>query len=130
MDELTRPLLANCVFSLATGALLAISPATVSDWLGVDIPVELRLFGLVLIGHAAALFWVARREEPRPLVMLNLLAIAPYPIAMIGLVAFGVLDTNLGRTLALADGFVIAVIAAWHAASLRRKTVRTTLTVQ
>lgn len=109
----------NGMFSLASGLLLAILPGTVDDWLGFSAPGWLRLVGLGLIGHAAILFWAARRPDPAPWARLNLLAIAPYPLLMIGLVATGVIDRQLGQGLALIDGAIIAGIAGWHWASLR-----------
>ena len=113
------PLTANAAFSLATGALIAAAPGTVGDWLGVEISGWLRLLGLALIGHALILFWAIRRPDPTPWARINLLAIAPYPLLMIVLVATSVIGRPFGQVLALLDGAVVAAIAAWHWVSLR-----------
>lgn len=120
MTQLHHPLRANGTFSLASGALLLALPSTVADWLGIDNTLILRAFGVALLSHAAVLFWAANRPDPRPLTKLNLLAIAPYPLAMIALIATGIVDTPLGRTLVLIDGFIIASISAWHLLALRQ----------
>ncbi len=127
MRHLSNPLNANAAFSSLSGIALTAVPAQVSDWLGVDATFILRSFGMLLLVHGAILFWAARRENPRPFALLNFLAIAPYPLGMIALVATGVVDTSLGRALVLFDGAVIAIIAVWHAILLRQKQERTTL---
>lgn len=109
----------NAVFSLATGMLLAVAPGTVGAWLGVTIDGWLRLLGIGLIGHFAVLWWAQARPDPRPLAKLNLLSIAPYPLLMIGLVAFGLVERNLGRGLVLVDGLIVGVIAWGHLRELK-----------
>ena len=111
-------LIANAIFSLATGILLVVAPNAVGGWLGVDIDGWLRLLGAALVGHAAILAIAARQREPRVLGKLNLIAIAPYPVLMILLVATGLIDRPLGRALVLADGAVVAALAAIHAKAL------------
>jgi len=120
MNSLQLPLKANGVFSLLSGILLTAAPSTVGDWLGVDANLILRLLGVALLGHGAGLLWAASRPTPRPFLLANFFAITPYPLAMIGLVATGIIDTGTGRALVLADGLVIAVLAFWHLRELRR----------
>lgn len=127
MTQLAAPLNANSAFSLLSGVLLAAIPVEVGSWLTVDADLLLRTFGVLLVGHGIMLRWAARRTDRRPFAVANLVAIAPYPFAMIGLAASGVIDTSLGRTLVLADGAVIAAIATWHAVLLRRNAESTTL---
>lgn len=127
MTQLSAPLNTNAAFSIFSGVLLTAIPTKVGQWLTVDADLILRAFGVFLIGHGALLFWAARRTNPRPFATANLVAIAPYPIAMVALAASGVIDTSLGRTLVLADGAVIAAIATWHAILLRRDGGSTTL---
>ena len=112
---------ANAVFSLFTGTLLAVAPATVGRWLGVEIDGWLRALGLGLIGHAVALAWAARRPDPLPWARLNVLVIAPYPLLMIGAVATGLIERSLGQGLALADGAIVGFIAVVHGLALRRQ---------
>ena len=114
-----NPLLANAALSILSGALIALAPSMVGDWLGVEIDGWLRLFGIALLGHAVLLVWASGRTDPVPLAQLNLLAIAPYPIAMIVLVATGLVDRPLGQALVLIDGLAVAAIAAWHGKGLR-----------
>lgn len=114
MNYLRLPLQINGLFSFASGLLLALRPDTVNGWLGIDVPTVLRLFGLALIGHALFVFWGASRPNPRPFIMLNLAAIAPYPVLMGALLAGGIVETSLGRLLVAADGIIIGVIAAMH----------------
>lgn len=111
---------ANAAFSLATGALLAIAPATVGNWLGVEIDLWLRLLGLALIGHAGILAFVARQPQPESLAKLNLAMIAPYPLMMVALAVFGLVDGGTGQALVLADGAVVGITALVQAAGLRR----------
>ncbi len=112
-------LLMNAAFSLATGLLLAAVPGTVGNWLGVSVDGWLRLFGAALITHAALLLWVNSRENQIPLAKINLALIAPYPLLMIALVVFGLVERPLGRGLVLADGAVIAIVALIQWQSLR-----------
>jgi hypothetical protein len=110
---------ANAVFSLGTGLLLTVAPATVGGWLGVDIDIWLRLLGLGLLGHFAALLWMAQRPNPIPWARINLLMIAPYPLLMIGLAASGVVERTTGQTLVLLDGAVVGAIAIGHWLGIR-----------
>ena len=127
MASTTPPLHANGAFSLTSGALLTALPALVGDWLDVDADLLLRSFGLLLLGHGALLFWAARRKDSRRFAIANLIAIAPYPLAMVALAASGIIATSLGRTLVLIDGAIIAAIAIWHAAALRQDPTNSTL---
>lgn len=119
MNSLRPPLHTNGAFSLLSGVMLTFVPDRVADWLGVDPTLLIRLFGVVLLGHGLLLFWSAARPNPRPWTSMNVLAIAPYPLAMIGLVASGIVETSLGRALVLADGAIITAIALWQWRSLR-----------
>ncbi len=124
MDE-TQKLLrvgltANAVLSFATGLLLAAAPSTVSGWLGLEIGSWLRLFGLALLGHGAIVVFILRQARPRQLATLNVAAIAPYPLLMICLVAFGLVETGVGRSLVLIDGALVGLIAFTQVAGLRR----------
>jgi len=112
-------MLFNGAFSLVSGAFFAIAPGIVDGWLGFTASGWIRLVGLVLFGHGLILFWAARRHDRAKWARLNLLAIAPYPILLIGLVAGGVIDRTLGQGLALFDAAVVAAIAVWHFVSLR-----------
>lgn len=112
-------LLANAAFSLATGLLLTLAPATVGEWLGVSIDGWLRVLGIALIGHGVILGWAASQAPVQPWVRLNLMAIAPYPLLMIGLVAFGAIDRGVGQALVLLDGLIVGLIAVAHWLGLR-----------
>ena len=117
---LRRFVTANALFSLATGALLASIPGTVGGWLGVEVDGWLRLLGLGLIGHFVALWWARNRDNLATWARLNLLVIAPYPLLMVGLVGLGVIDRDLGKTLALTDGLMVGVLAWGHRRALRQ----------
>lgn len=112
-------LLANGAFSFATGLLLAIAAPTVGDWLGVSIDPWLRALGIALIGHGALLSWAARLDPIKPWVRLNLMTIAPYPLLMIGLVIFGLVDRTTGQILVLLDGVIVGLLAVGHWLGLR-----------
>ena len=114
-----RPLRANAVFSALTGALLTAAPAAVGGWLGVSIDGWLRALGIALLGHAVLLAFASTLANPIPLGRLNLAAIAPYPVLMIGLAVTGLVDRPLGQFLVLADGLIVGLIAVAHAAALR-----------
>jgi hypothetical protein len=120
MTSPLRPaLLANAGLSIATGLLMVAAPGTVSDWLGLNIAGWIRVFGIVLLGHAALIPILLSRMELRRVALLNLAAIAPYPLIMIGLVASGLIERSLGQGLALIDGALVGAIALAHAAGLR-----------
>ena len=85
-SQLRSALIANALVSLASGGLMLITPGTVSSWLGLDIAGWLRLFGLVLIGHGALIAVLLPRFGVRQTALLNLVAIAPYPLLMVGVV--------------------------------------------
>ncbi len=119
-EQTRNALAANAAFSLGTGLLLAIAPATVGGWLGVEVDGWLRLLGIALLGHAAMLAWAASQAETRKWAQLNLLAIAPYPVLMIGLVVTGLVSRPLGQGLVLADGVIVGAIAAMHWLGLRK----------
>lgn len=112
-------LLFNAGFSLASGLLLLLAPGTVGGWLGIDSPGWLRLAGLVLLGHGALLLGLLPRLGLRTVAVLNLMAVAPYPLLMIVLVATGVIDRTLGQALALIDGAIIAGVAVALALGIR-----------
>lgn len=122
-DSLRVALVANAVFSFASGLLLLVAPGTVGGWLGVTIDGWLRLAGLVLLGHGALIVALLPRMQLQKIARLNLLAIAPYPILMIVLVATGMISRTLGQVLALVDGAAIAAIAAVLARGLRGPTL-------
>ena len=117
---LRRALRANAAFSLATGLLLSAAPGTVGAWLGVDVDGWLRLLGLALLGHAAALAIATRLPDPTFPGRLNLAMIAPYPLLRIGLAATGLVDRPLGQALVLADGVIVGAIAIAHARALHQ----------
>ncbi len=119
VEPVRRAMTANAVFSLITGLLLALAPATVGGWLDVEVDNWLRVLGIALIGHFAILALLARRPDPRPWARLNLLMIAPYPLLMILLVATGLVARPLGQVLVLADGVVVGLVAVAHWVALR-----------
>ncbi len=119
ISQLRPSLLANAAFSAASGALMLIAPSTVSGWLGLDIAGWLRLFGLVLVGHALLIVFLLPRLGVRRSAQLNLLAIAPYPFLMIAVVAAGLVERSLGQGLVLADGAIIGAVAVVQALGLR-----------
>ncbi len=110
----------NAAFSIATGLLLTAAPSTVGNWLDVAIAGWLRVLGMVLIGHAALLIWASRQPSVKTWARLNVAAIAPYPLIMIGLIATGLVSSSLGRTLVLFDGTIVAAIGFTQWNGLRR----------
>ena len=110
-SQLRPALVFNAGFSLLSGLLFLLAPGTVGGWLGIDSDGWLRLFGAVLLSHAAILAVLLPRLELRQVALLNLAAIAPYPLLMIVLVVTGVVARGLGQALALADGAIIGAVA-------------------
>jgi len=104
-------LLANAAFSLATGTLLAFAAPSVGSWLAVDIDPWLRTLGVLLVGHGGALLWAQRHTDSSLWAKLNLALIAPYPLAMLALLVFGIVERPLGQLLIALDGVVVGVIA-------------------
>lgn len=120
MHLLLRPtLLFNAGFSILSGLLFVLAPASVGGWLGIDSDGWLRLAGLVLLGHGLLIATLLARVELRRVALLNLAAIAPYPLLMVGLVATSVIDRSLGQALALVDGAIIAAVAVALALGIR-----------
>ena len=111
----------NAAFSFASGVLLSIWPGSVDDWLGTSVSTWLRLFGIVLIGHALVILVVQRRDDIAGWARLNLLAIAPYPLCMV--VAALLVGSSLGVALVLIDGAIIGAIAATSYRGLRAVSV-------
>jgi hypothetical protein len=115
-----RPtLLFNAGFSVLSGLLFLIAPGTVGGWLGIESSGWIRLAGLVLVGHAALIAALLPRMQIERVALLNLAAIAPYPLLMVSLVVTGLVDLDLGQVLALADGAIIAAVAVVLALGLR-----------
>lgn len=120
-DLLKLGLGANALFSLATGLLLAIAPATVGSWLGVEIDGWLRLFGIALVGHFFLLAAILAGSLPLTLAKLNLAMVAPYPLLLVGLIFGGVIDRTLGQGLALVDAAVVGFSALLQFRGLRNQ---------
>ncbi len=112
-------LLFNAGFSLLSGLLFLVAPATVGGWLGIESSGWIRLAGLVLFGHAVLIAVLLPRMQLERVALLNLAAIAPYPLLMVALVVTGVIDRTLGQVLALADGAIIGAVAVVLALGLR-----------
>lgn len=116
---LRTALRANAVLSILTGLLLAIAPATVGDWLGVEVDGWLRLLGLGLLGHAIALGVAATQANVRRWGHINLVLIAPYPALLIIVMLAGLVSTGTGRALLAADAAAVGTIAIAHRFGLR-----------
>jgi uncharacterized membrane protein YidH (DUF202 family) len=112
----------NAGFSIASGLLMSLAPAAIGTVVGVDATWFLRAFGLVLLGHAVILLGAVRLERVDSWAKLNLLAIAPYPPAMVAVAAF-VADDSTGRALVLADGLIVGFIAGALATGLRTQSL-------
>lgn len=129
-DAMTTPqllrtvLLLNAGFSLASGTLLTIAPDAVATALGADIDGWLRLLGVALVGHAALLLFGATRPDTSGWGKLNLVAIAPYPVAMVA--AALVVEPTTGVVLVLADGAIIGALAVANWMGLRHVAVPST----
>ena len=116
---LQTTLSSNAGFSSASGLVLLAVPEAIGGVIGVDIDWFLHLFGVALLAHAALLWIVVGRTDVARWAKLNLVAIAPYPVAMIA-VAATIAEAGAGRLLVLADGAAIAIIAGAHAVGLRQ----------
>ena len=93
-----------------------------TDVLGVDEVVLLRVFGMVLVGHAAILVAVRGRPDVRRWTPCNLAAIAPYPLLLVGVVALGLVEGADAITLLLVDAAAVGAIALWQARVVREST--------
>ncbi len=111
----------NAGFSAASGLVLFFAPASIGDVVGVDVDWFMRAFGGALLAHAALLLLVVRGGDVVRWAKLNLIAIAPYPLAMVA-VAATVDQGNEGRALVLADGAAIALISGALLVGLRQST--------
>lgn len=109
----------NAALSLIVGALFVVGASAVGEALGVEIDGWIRLFGVVLIGHALILAWVRQVENPAPWTWLNLAMIAPYPLLMVAL-AVTVIEPSGGKSLALLDGALVGTAALLQYLGLRR----------
>ena len=113
-------LFSNALLSAAVGLLLALGGSSVSSWLGLSIAGWLQLLGVALVGHAIALVLAAARRDRSRWARVNLALIAPYPLLMIALVAFGVVTRPLGVALVLLDAAAVGVMAYLHLSGLRQ----------
>lgn len=125
---LIRALQANAALSLATGSLLAAAGPTVGDWLGIaSAGGWLRVFGVLLLGHAVGLVWATRQENVETLGRLNLAMIGPYPLLLIALVAAGVIHGASGIVLGLGDAAAVGTLAVLQFLGLQpRRTLAAT----
>lgn len=114
----------NAVASLATGLLLTAAPSVVAEWLGVSIDGWLRLIGVALLGHGALLLWIGEQPSIDFWAKLNLAAIGPYPLILLGLVLVGAVDTGIGRALLLVDATVVGLFAVAQFMGVRAATSR------
>lgn len=90
-----------------------------ADVLGVDEVVLLRVFGMVLVGHAAILVAVRDRPDVRRWTLCNLAVIAPYPLLLVGVVALGLVEGVGAVTLLLVDAAAVGAVALWQASAVR-----------
>lgn len=120
---LNLSLTANAAFSALSGLLLTFFASPIGGWLGVSIDGWLRLLGLVLLGHSAILTWVLTQADNTRWAKLNLAAIAPYPLIMLGLVASGVVEPAAGQALVLGDGLIVGLFAISQWFGLRTQKV-------
>lgn len=109
----------NAWFSLGSGLFLLVSPNMVGTWLGVSIDGWLRVLGAILISHAAIIAGMQSALGVDRAIRINLLLIAPYPLVMLGLVVSRSITTDLGQSLVLADGAIVAAIGVLHVVGLR-----------
>lgn len=117
--SLPQGLTLNAAFSFATGLMLTAAPGVIGDWLGVSINGWLRALGVILLGHASVLMWASRQTSIVSWTKVNVAAIAPYPVLMLGVIVWGAVDTPLGRALVLFDALVVGALAVMQWTGLR-----------
>lgn len=119
-DSLTRSgVTINALLSLVVGSLFLIGPSLAGNALDVEIDGWIRLFGVILIGHALILGWVRQTQHPAPWTWLNLAMIVPYPLLMVALAAT-VIEPTGGKALVLIDGALVGAAALVQYLGLRR----------
>lgn len=121
---LRRLVLLNAGLSLGSGLLLASVPAAVGRWLGVDAHGWLRLIGFALALHGLMLAWASAQQDLTVWARVNVWAITPYPVIVVGLVVFDVIRTDGGRVLALIDGAIVAALAFGQARLVARNELK------
>lgn len=122
--DLRSALKINAATSVITGLLLAAAPSAVAAWLGVSIDGWIRIVGVVLLGHGAGLTWVGQQPSIEVWAKLNIAAIGPYPLILLGILLVGAVDTGLGRVLLLLDATVVGLFAGAQLLGLRAATSR------
>ncbi len=110
----------NAALSLFTGAVLTAAPSAISNRLGLDITPWLLALGIALLGHAAALEWAARRDDPLPWLRLNLAIITPYPAALVVLAASPIIEPGVGKALLVLDALCVTIVAVVQWSGLRQ----------
>ncbi len=121
-NVLRRALQANGLFSVLSGVVLAVSPAQVSSFLGLDMPGLINFLGAGLIGFAVALFWLAAEPRIRRSLALTviLLDIAWVVGSILLLINDIVSFTSHGMwAIAIVSG-IVAVFAALQSYGLHR----------
>lgn len=114
---LRRALLANAIFSTVSGLLMAVQPALVGDWLGLDGgALVLRSLGGGLILFAATLIYIATR--PRVATWQALLASAADFLWVVGSLVLLLISPQLfapgGKALVLAVAGAVFLFGVWQ----------------
>ena len=118
-QSIRAPMQLNAALSVVVGAVLVLAPNTVDALLALDRSAWLRGFGVILLVHAVALLWAAQHANRQRWAVLNLVAIAPYPLVLMVL-ASSIITSPEGRTVLLVDGLAVGAVALWHAVALRK----------
>ncbi len=121
-NVLRRALQANGLFSVLSGVVLAVSPAQVSSFLGLDMPGLINFLGAGLIGFAVALFWLAAEPRIRRSLALTviLLDIAWVVGSILLLINDIVSFTTHGMWAIAIVSSIVAVFAAFQSYGLHR----------
>lgn len=114
-----KALFANAVFSAFTGSLMVGPNFWFGNLLGTPHFDILRIFGLLLLCHAAILVFIVRRGAAPNWVKLNLVLIAPYPALIFIAVLTGFVKGPEGITVAVLDGLIVGAIAIWQFRALK-----------
>lgn len=119
LTSLPTALLANACLSAVTGVLLLALAGPVAGLFIADVTTLLRGFGAVLLLHTVILLAVRRRASWQFWTRLNLICIAPYPVALLAVILAGWTTGPAGIALVTADADAVAVMTLWQAITLQ-----------
>ncbi|MEX3014846.1 hypothetical protein [Gymnodinialimonas hymeniacidonis] len=111
---LPRALRANALASLVTGLAGVLMSAPLAETIGLIHGTTYQVLGGALIVHMLMLMWAAGRATIAWWTRVNLVGLAAYVVALLGVLALGATATVTGSVLLAADALLVTLLAGWQ----------------